>query len=174
MSARVRRWCSAVGLVMAVSVAVGCGGGGVPVQSPATVPAGRTIEQTEQAILDALPRRGWTAESVQPGRIVSFLSVRSHLLRVEIRYDAQQVGIYYVDSDNLAAHVEENGVVYAHKKVNAWIKRLATDISASLAVAPRPGSAGGVTHDGPAPAPLPGAAQSSAVQSGAPSSPAAQ
>lgn len=147
----VRTWCWLVAL--SLFGAVGCGGGGVPVQSPTSIGAGSTVEQTEQAILEALPKRGWTAESVQPGRIVAFLSVRSHLLRVEIRYDPQQVGIYYVDSDNLAAHVESNGVVYAHNKVNAWIRNLAMDISAALAVASQPGTAGGAVN---APAPVPG------------------
>jgi hypothetical protein len=129
-----------------LSCAAGCGGGGVPVQSPTTLSAGRSVPQTEQAILDALPKRSWTAESVQPGRIIAFLAVRAHLLRVEIRYDQQQVGIYYVDSDKLSAHVEANGQVYAHNKVNAWIRNLAQDISASLAVAPQPGTAGGAIN----------------------------
>jgi len=164
MSARVRRWCSAVGLVMAMAVMVACGGGGTPVQSPTSVAAGRSVEQTEQAILDALPKRGWSAESVQPGRIVTFLSVRKHLLRCEVRYDAQAVNIFYVDSDNLAARVEGNGVVYAHPKVNAWIKNLAADISASLAVVGQPGTAGGATQPGAAPAPAPGVQSSAAPQ----------
>lgn len=148
MSARVRRLCSAVGLMMTMAFSVACGGGGAPVQSPTSLAAGHSVEQTEQAVLDALPKRGWTAESVQPGRILAFLSVRKHLLRCEIRYDAQAVNIFYVDSDNLAAHVEKNGVVYAHPKVNSWIRNLATDISASLAVVGQPGTAGGATQPG--------------------------
>ena len=143
-------WLWAVGLLVAAQGAVGCGGGGVPIESPTTVAAGRSVEQTEQAILDALPKRGWTAENVQPGRIVAFLAVRKHLLRSEIRYDPQQVSIYYVDSDNLAARVEGDGHVYAHPRVNAWLRNLAADIAASLAVVPEPGTAGGMVNE-PAP-----------------------
>jgi hypothetical protein len=121
------------------------------VQSPIAVQSGRTVEQTEQAILEVLPRRGWTAESVQPGRVVAFLSIRKHLLRVDVRYDAQRVNLFYVNSDNLSAHIEANGQVYAHRNVNRWIQLLARDIAAELALAPQTG-AGGV-----GPVPLPGA-----------------
>jgi hypothetical protein len=140
-------------LVVAALGALGCGGGGAPVQSPVAVQAGRSMEQTEQAILEVLPRRSWTAESVQPGRVVAFLSVRKHLLRVDIRYDPRTVSIFYVDSDNLAAHVEANGQVYAHRKVNQWIQLLARDIGAALAVAPEASNAGGSAPTGPAPGP---------------------
>ncbi|MET0341700.1 MAG: hypothetical protein ABW252_11915 [Polyangiales bacterium] len=129
-----RAWCLVVGL--GLLGAVGCGGGGVLVQSPQTVGAARVPQQTEQAILEALPKRGWTAENVQPGRILAFLSVRAHLLRADIRYDATQVAIYYVDSDHLAARIEPDGRIYAHKKVNAWIQNLARDIASAINMAP--------------------------------------
>jgi len=138
-------------LAACLCMTAACGGGGAPVQSPRTLAASADLAQTEQVILDVLPRRGWTAESVQPQRIVAFLAVRKHLLRVEIRYDAQQVAIYYVDSDNLAAHVESDGQVYAHKRVNAWIQILATDIGAGLAAAAQPASAGGAAPGAAAP-----------------------
>ena len=124
-------------------------------QSPVTLSAGRTPQQTEQAILDVLPKRGWTAESVQPGRVVAFLTVRTHLLRTEIRYDATQVSLFYVDSDNLQARVAPDGRVFAHPKVNAWMQTLARDISAALAVAPLPGSAGGAVNTPPPPGAYP-------------------
>jgi hypothetical protein len=127
---------------VASSGAVGCGGGGVAVQSPIAVQSGPSVEQTEQAILEVLPRRGWTAESVQPGRVVAFLSIRKHLLRVDIRYDPQHVNLFYVNSDNLAAHVEANGQVYAHRNVNRWIQLLARDIASELALAPQTGAGG--------------------------------
>jgi hypothetical protein len=128
----------AVGLL---ALTVGCGGGGAAVMSPHTVVNKHPVDQTEQVILDTLPRRGWTAETVQPGRIVAFLAMRNHLLRVEIRYDAQLVAIYYVDSDNLKAHLEPNGQIYGHKAINRWTELLAQDIAAALAT-PAP-TAGG-------------------------------
>jgi hypothetical protein len=79
------------------------------------------------------------------------LSIRKHLLRVDIRYDAQQVNLFYVNSDNLAAHVEADGQVYAHRNVNRWIQLLARDVASELALAPQTG-AGGI-----GPVPVPGA-----------------
>ncbi|HEY6876827.1 MAG TPA: hypothetical protein VI299_02365, partial [Polyangiales bacterium] len=69
------------------------------------------------------------------------------LLRVEIRYDARQVAIYYVDSDNLEAHLEPNGIIYAHKAVNSWTEVLARDISAALTAPPM--TAGGAAAPPP-------------------------
>lgn len=111
---------------------VGCGGGGVAVMSPHTVLNHQPFDVTEQVILDVLPRRGWTAESVQPGRIVAFLAVRNHLLRLEIRFDPQQIALYYVDSDNLSAHLAQNGQVYGHPAINRWTEILARDIATAL------------------------------------------
>jgi hypothetical protein len=128
----------AVGLL---TLAVGCGSSGTAVMSPHTVPNRVGVDQTEQVILDTLPRRGWTAETVQPGRIVAFLAVRNHLLRLEIRYDTRQIALYYVDSDNLKAHLEDNGQIYGHPAINKWTEVLARDLAAALA-APPP-SAGG-------------------------------
>jgi hypothetical protein len=136
-------WAWALFMLLAVGVggvgSVGCGGG-VAIQSPHTINNGRPVDLTQQVILDTLPRRGWTTENVQPQRINAFLALRKHLLRVQITYDANQVNIFYVDSDNLSAHVESDGRVYAHRAVNNWISVLARDIANALAAA-QPGVA---------------------------------
>ena len=138
MSIRISSWWMAV----ALTVAVGCGGHGVVVQSPQSVGAvpGNPV-QTEQAILAALPRRGWRAQSVEPGRIVAFIDSGGHGLRVDIRHDPQQIAIYYVDSSNLAARIEPTGHVYAHSKVNTWIRNLSMDIAASVSMLSQPAGA---------------------------------
>lgn len=128
------RWLGTLVLVLSLSVwSMGCGGQkGIRVQNPAPIAAAANLELTEQAILDTLPRRGWTAESVEPGRVIAFLPVRTHLLRVEIRYDADRVTVHYVDSSNL--NEERDGdEIYVHKKVNGWMKNLAQDLSMALA-----------------------------------------
>lgn len=149
MNVRIRACVAAAFLTLLAA----CAGGGVPVQSPTTLAANGNLQLTEQVILDVLPKRGWTAESVQPGRVLAFLAVRSHLLRVELRYDARQIGIYYVDSDNLKAQVGSDGQVYAHKQVNRWIRQLALDLASGLSESgtPAPGSVA-------SPASVPGAA----------------
>jgi hypothetical protein len=132
-------WLCVLVLVMA------CGARGARVEDPTPFAAAATLETTEQVILDTLPKRNWTAETVEPGRIVAFLPVRAHLLRVEIRYDAQQVTIKYVDSDNLDEK-RDGTDVYVHKNVIRWMRTLHKELSVALAAAtaytPPPASSG--------------------------------
>ena len=127
-----------------------CGGRGVPVQSPVTVPGAGNMALTEQVLLSTLPQRSWVVDAVQPGRVLATLPVRTHLLHVEIRYDPQQVAVYYVNSANLAEQLDSEGRLYAHKKVNSWISRLARDIERGLADALQV-SAGGMAMPPAAP-----------------------
>jgi len=122
-------------LLAAMWLAGGCFGGTL-VQNPPPLTAASSTDATEQAILDALPRHGWSTEEVTPGRIVAFLSVKSVLLRCEITYDAQNVRIAYLDSDKLDAERNKRGEVYAHGKVNKWMRRLARDIQVGVSKAP--------------------------------------
>ena len=117
--------------LIAILWLAGCGHASV-VQNPAPVSAASSSDATEQAILDALPRRGWSVEEVTPGRIVAFLSIRSHLLRCEITYDAQKVRVEYLDSDRLDARRTKSGTVYAHRHVNSWMTHLASDIQMAI------------------------------------------
>lgn len=156
---RLRSWLIAMCLGL-----MACGGSRALVQTPTVLRASTSPEYTQQVILDTLPKRQWTTESTEPGRVVASLAVRTHLLRVELRYNAREVAIFYVDSDNLQASVGQDGHVYAHKKVNAWIHRLALDLATALAasapaslpsgggVIPTPGAPSG-TVDTPPPGP---------------------
>jgi hypothetical protein len=143
---------SMLAILLGACVAMACGGGGVPVRNPDPIAAAPSSDATQQAILDALPKRKWTAEDVQPGRIVAFLPVRQFLVRVEITYDANQVRVQYVNSDNLGAHQEANGQVYAHGNVNKWLKNLATDLARALSEAAHATSAAPATAGGAVPA----------------------
>lgn len=141
------------GLLACLLWAAGCSRQ-TPVRNPQPLVAAPSPELTEQAILDVLPRRRWTAEQVEPGRVVAFLPIKTHLLRVAIMYDAQQVQIAYLSSDNLNERPGPDGETYAHPYVNKWMQRLAADISRALArqarvaLVPPPMAA-------PAPAPAP-------------------
>jgi hypothetical protein len=183
MGARaVRSWVAMSMLMLSAFVLPACGRRGTPIQSPVTVNAGQTHEQTEWAVRDVLARRHWTVELQQPGRMVAYLIVRRHRLRVDIRYDPQYVNVYYVDSENLNAQAGPDGV-YAHPKVNLWLNGLATDIAGALATIGQPGTSGGSVappqegqqpaQPGPAqyppagqPLPSPGPAPASAPLSG--------
>jgi hypothetical protein len=129
------------------------------VNDPAPFAAASSPESTEMAILDALPRRRWTAEDVQPGRIVAFLPIKSFLVRIEIAYDQSQVRIHYLNSDNLGEHPGPDGRTYVHGNVNKWLRALASDIRRALAAQPPAApSAGGEATPAGAPAPLLGSA----------------
>jgi hypothetical protein len=139
-----RRGFGVVWACVVLGAFVGCfGPGGTPVQNPAPIAAAGSLEATEQAIIDTLPNRGWTTETVEPGRIVAFLAVKGYLLRVEIRYDAQQVEVVYVNSDQLKEE-RKDGKVYAHKKVNGWMLKLQRELQAGMAQAASAPNSGGV------------------------------
>jgi hypothetical protein len=144
--------------------------------NPDPIAAAATPEVTEMAVLDALPRRRWVPEEVQPGRIVASLPVKSYLVRAEVVYDQNQVRIRYLNSDNLDEEIGPDGQIYAHKAVNKWLKVLALDIARALADtvngAPPALAAGGegVPADQPVAPPLLG----SALQPAEGAAPAAQ
>ncbi len=122
-------------------------------RNPEPIHGGASVDATEQAILDALPKHGWSVEQMEPGYVLAFLSVRSHLLRVDIRYDAESVALAYRDSSNLLASRSASGRTYVHKRVNQWMETLAADIRAALAATAEPevdATAGGEAASEPA------------------------
>lgn len=124
-----RAWVVLLGVC--VSVGTGCSRA-VPVMNPGPMAAAGSADATQGAILDALPKKRWTAEQVTDGRIVAFLPIKSYLVRVEIVYDERQVRIAYLSSDNLGEQQGANGEVYAHANVNKWLRVLALTIARSL------------------------------------------
>ena len=119
-----------MGLMLCLSVGAGCSRLAL-VKNPVPFPAATSMDATEQAILDGLPDRGWSAEEVTPGRVVAFLTIRRHLVRVEITYDQHEVFIAYLDSDQLGEQDRRDGV-YAHRNVNRWMRNLSASIRASI------------------------------------------
>ena len=118
---------------------------GAPVDDPVPMVATGSLETTEQVILDTLPKHQWTAETVEPGRVVAFLAVRTHLLRVEIRYSATEATVKYMDSDNLDEK-RDGDKVYLHKNAVRWMRNLQKDLSTALAASTSygaPASSGG-------------------------------
>lgn len=130
------RWMMSL-LVVSTLTLTGCSKA-VVVKNPAPFAAAATPAATEQGILDALPKHNWSAENVEPGKIVGFLTVRSHLLRVDISYDANNVVLAYRDSDNLNEERSGAGQIVAHHKVNQWMDTLAQDIRLTIAAQEAP------------------------------------
>ncbi len=99
---------------------------------PIEVPQGLTKKEVGKAIKLAMVKRGWSAASVKPGKILAVLHIRKHTAKVLITYDAKQVRIKYAGSENLKYKKKEDGIEIIHKNYNSWIRNLATDIEAKL------------------------------------------
>jgi hypothetical protein len=125
-----KRW--AFAWLCLLGVVAGCFSHGARVEDPAPMVATGSLETTEQVILDTLPKHNWTSETVEPGRVVAFLAVRTHLLRVEIRYTATEVTVKYLDSDNLDEK-RQGDVIYVHKNAVRWMRNLEKDLNTALA-----------------------------------------
>lgn len=101
---------------------------------PIAVPAGVEGKAVSLAVRQALATRGWTVTEEQPGEIKSTLHLRDHTARIVLSWDARQLHIKYVDSENLKYHMEK-GVPYIHKNYLGWIQNLTHDIGINLMLA---------------------------------------
>jgi hypothetical protein len=101
---------------------------------PIPVPANVTQPQLEHIIGSALTSRGWRIIKHVPGEVDAVYDPRDFSVTIAIHYDAKQVQINYVTSNNLRYEVK-NGVKYIHKNYISWTKNLVTDISNGLMMA---------------------------------------
>lgn len=101
---------------------------------PVAVPAELNNKQIVTEIKRALVGRGWVVASEEPGTINATLNLRSHVARVAISYDAKQVHLAYVSSDNLK-YKEKNGKRTIHKNYLSWVNNLMGDIYRNLQTA---------------------------------------
>jgi len=70
-----------------------------------------------------LVERGWTLESQKEGSIIAVLNARSHMVKINLVYNSNEIGAYYLDSINMNFDGE-----MIHKKYNTWIKNLFASI----------------------------------------------
>lgn len=101
---------------------------------PIAVPTKLSAEQVATEIKRALAGRGWTVSKESAGRIDSTLYLRSHVARIEVTFDAQQVTLRYVSSENLD-YEEKKGKRLIHRNYMSWIGNLSGDISRNLQTA---------------------------------------
>ena len=92
----------------------------------------------ENAILQALAGRHWTAEKREPGVIVGTLNIRTHQAIIEIDYTDAGYTIRYVGSTNLDYRVNHWGEVLINRHYNWWIEYLVHDINAALGAIKNP------------------------------------
>jgi hypothetical protein len=101
---------------------------------PIAVPAGLKVDQVAKAIKAGVASRtGWAITKEESGQFEATLTVREHLLKVNIPYSATSVAIKYVDSQNLQ-YAEKKGVKMIHPKWTGWTRNLMSDIQRELNV----------------------------------------
>lgn len=101
---------------------------------PIAVPANVSSAQVEQIVGRALSSRGWRIVKHVPGEIDAVYDPRNFSVTIALHYDAKQVQINYVTSNNLRYAVK-HGVRYIHTNYASWIKNLVTNISNGLMLA---------------------------------------
>lgn len=101
---------------------------------PVAVPQGTSLATVEREIKRALLGRGWTITGEAEGRIDATLNVRAHVARIRMDYDARQVALTYVSSENLA-YEEKRGQRLIHKNYASWVNNVLTDLSRGLQLA---------------------------------------
>ncbi len=95
------------------------------------VPADASMEEVEDAIIDAMRKRGWAVHERNRGEIIADLNVRSHFARVGITYNTGAIAIEYMDSENLE-YEEVDGEQRIHGNFNSWLTNLSNDIQRNL------------------------------------------
>lgn len=100
----------------------------------APIPAGLDMKAIGDAIIDGCSTRNWQASLVEAGHMQCTLYIRSHMAKVDIRYDTETFSITYADSDNLKYNAEKNKI---HRNYNSWVQNLRGDINNELLKASR-------------------------------------
>lgn len=99
--------------------------------APITIPAGLSPEKAVKDIKRALIGRGWAITSERPGEIETTLSLRVHVAKVRVTWDAREIRITYVSSVNLD-YKERDGTRYIHSNYLGWVSNIAKDMSTNM------------------------------------------
>jgi hypothetical protein len=108
---------------------------------PISVPAGMSDATVTNAIAESLMARHWTIVKRLPGELDATYAPRDFSVTIAVHYDARQVQINYVTSENLKYKVR-HGRPYIHTSYDRWVRNLATDIHNEVMVGTQ--EAGGV------------------------------
>lgn len=98
---------------------------------PIAIPAKVSSTEVGKIIKKALVGRKWIVSEDKPGAIKATLLVREHKARIAIDWNAKDIRISYIDSENLN-YEEKNGKKLIHQNYNSWINNLVVDISGEL------------------------------------------
>lgn len=98
------------------------------------IPNGLDLQTIGNAIVDGCAVRNWVAKEVEPGHMQCQLYLRTHMAKVDIRYDTETFSITYADSENLKYDAEKRRI---HRNYNSWVQNLNGDIRNELLKASR-------------------------------------
>ena len=94
--------------------------------NPISTTSGKSLSTTEidQAIIRAGKERDWNITSNGDGTLKARLSVRTHILEVQIRVKSTSYDVVYTDSSNLgyAPNPEDPGRPLIHPAYNKWCR----------------------------------------------------
>ena len=112
------------------------GFGGAPLvdPQPLAVPPGLSAKDVSTAIRTGIALRGWIVTKDEKGQIDATLNNREHQVVIAVVYDAKQVKVSYVSSQNMN-YSEKNGTRYIHKKYTQWTQNVVADINSQLQLA---------------------------------------
>jgi hypothetical protein len=101
----------------------------VPLVDPPPIPLPASINQDTvvHVIGQALSSHGWRMVRNVPGEIDAVYDPRDFSVTIAAHYDARQIRINYVTSENLLYKVK-HGQPYIHANYARWIRNLVTDI----------------------------------------------
>ena len=98
---------------------------------PIAIPAKTSSAEVGTIVKRALVARTWIVSEDKPGSVKATLLVRDHKARIAIDWNAKDIRISYIDSENLN-YTEKKGQKLIHQNYNSWINNLVVDISGEL------------------------------------------
>jgi hypothetical protein len=110
---------------------------------PIAVPSGLSEAAVAKAIKLGVAQRGWVITRADPGYMEATLHLRTHVATISLKFDAQQIEIHYVSSENLD-YEDDHGVRHIHGNYLKWVNNVVHDINIQL-LAATPDSAGSAT-----------------------------
>lgn len=98
---------------------------------PIAIPAKASSAEVGKIIKKSLVGRKWIVSEDKPGSIKATLLVRDHKARISVDWNAKDIRISYIDSENLN-YEEKKGQKLIHANYLSWINNLVVDISGEL------------------------------------------
>ena len=101
---------------------------------PIAIPSGLSDAAVTKAIRLGVAQRGWVVTREEPGYMEATLHLRTHVATIGLNYDARQIKIHYVSSENLD-YEKKNDVSYIHGNYLRWVNNVVHDINVQLLAA---------------------------------------